>query len=798
MESFLKDLRFAVRSLLKRPALFAVATLSLAVGISANTTIFAAIDAYLVRPLPYPDADQIVQLWTTNQSKGWRRASSSIPDFHDLRAASRTTQLAAMTGGSFNLSGKDRAERVQGSRVSGSFFSVMGVPPLLGRAFTDADEQIGAGGSVVLSYDFWQRRFAGDRGILGQTLVFDGKPFSVIGIMPAEFKYPSNTTNVWTPLVQTGSERRDSRFIQMIGRVRKGTTHEAALGELRSIAARLASTYAEDAGTSVNVVRLHDAIYDEQFRRGATISMIAVMFVLLIACANVANLLLARATGRGRELALRTALGAGRTRLMRQLLTESVVLAVAGGIFGALLSIWGVNALVAIIPPDFARTETIALDGRALLFTMAISLGCGLLFGFAPALQATRANLNSALREGGRGGTVGVRHNRLGAALVIAEISLALVLLISAGLLIKGAIKLQQVDLGFDPRDVLTARVSLAEAQYPDSVAVAGLHQRMLAGLRDLPGIQEVGATTDLPFQGGSGTFYQIDGEAKAEPGREPVTQFRAITPGYLESMRIALVKGRPFAEQDRLASPFVVIVNETFARRHWPNGDALGRRVVLSTGGPREIVGIVRDSREFGPGDDPPVMLYVPALQRTQRNLAYTVRSSLPPQALATAVRKAVATIDPTLPLYSVQTMTEVMEIDQRGNNIMPRLLGVFGGIALLLAVMGVYGVMSYSVSQRTQEMGIRMALGAQGGDILRLVVRQGGTLALIGLVVGLGLAAGATRGLSFFLLGVSAYDPTVFAGVSLALAAAALTASVIPARRALKVDPLVALRSD
>ena len=798
METIARDLRFAVRSLLKRPALFAVATLSLALGISANTTIFAAIDAYLLRPLPYPDADQLLQVWTTNAPRGWQRASTSFPDYLDLREASHTTSMAALTGGSFNMSGRDRPERLNGTRVTSNFFSVLRVAPLAGRTFRPEEDQAGSAGVAVLSYAFWKRRFASDRSIVGQTLILDGSSYLVIGIMPEDFKYPSLSTDLWTPLTHTATEPRTSRYLSVVARLRDGSSINAARTELGSIAARVAKTYPENVGNGVNVVPLMDAIYGEEFHRGATISMVAVVFVLLIACANVANLLLARATGRARELALRTAIGASRWRLVRQLLTESVVLAVCGGVLGTVLSIWGVRAFIAIIPPNFSRTEMIALNGRALAFTLAISVACGILFGLAPAIQSTRANINAALREGGRGGTMGIRRNRLGATLVIAEISLALVLLISAGLLIKGSVRLQRVDLGFEPAGVLTARVSLPTAQYPDSEKIALFHVALLERLRTLGGVQSVGATTDLPIEGSSGTSYHIDGEPTPEAGKEPISGYKAITPGYLAAMRIPLAAGRDLTDQDRTGSPLVVLVSEAFARRHWPNGSALGKRVVMGAVGPREIVGVVRDTRDYGPGEEPPPLIYTPALQRAQRNLAYTIRSTLPPNVVAAAVRGEVAKVDPTMPLYSVETMPEVLARRLQEESIMPRLLGVFGAVALVLAIMGVYGVMSYSVSQRTQEMGVRMALGAQRQDILRLVLRQGGLLALTGVGLGLMLSVATTRSLASFLLGVSAYDPAIFAGVTIALGLAALVASFVPARRALRVDPLVALRAD
>jgi putative ABC transport system permease protein len=520
--------------------------------------------------------------------------------------------------------------------------------------------------------------------------------------------------------------------------------------------------------------------------------------VLLIACANVANLLLARATGRARELALRTAIGASRTRLVRQLLTESVVLALAGGVLGVLLSIAGIKGLMTIIPPDFYRSDTVSLDGRALLFTFAIAVGSGILFGLAPAFAAT-GQLGQALREGGRSSSMGLRRNRLGSSFVVAEMALALVLLICAGLLIKGAIRYQTVDLGFDPRNLLTLRVSLPETQYVDSIKSAAFHEEFLRRLAGIPGVQAVGGATNLPMDGGSGTYYWVDGEPKPEEGKTLVSQYRGTTPGYFATMRIPLVRGRDFTERDRIDAPLVVLVNEAFARRHWKGNpsQAIGRRIVVSDK-PREIVGVVKDARDFGPDDDTPTMFYIPSLQRGHRNLTYALRSSREAGGLADAVRAELAGMDGSLPVYAVRTMGEIIRSEQRGDMIMPKLLTAFGAIALFLAVIGVYGVMAYTVNQRTQEVGIRMALGAQRRDILGMVVRQGLTLAGIGLGIGLLMSLGATRGLSSFLLGVSALDPVVFLGVTSALAAAAIAASLGPARRAMKVDPLVALRYD
>jgi putative ABC transport system permease protein len=798
MDSLLRDLRFALRALLKHRTVFAVAVVSLSLGIAANTTIFAAIDAYLIRPLPVPDADRIVQVWSTNLERGWRQSSTSPPDYLDWVRESRTMDLAAVTGGSSNLAAPgDRAERVVGARVTPSYFRVFAFRPVVGRVFLEEEARKGNDRSVILSHQFWQRRFAGAPDVVGRTLLLNGESHTVVGVMPPGMKFPWADVEIWTPLTFDGTEKRADNYLTVVGKLRPGASVARARAELQAIAKRLAAAYpADNRGKGANVIPIAEEIYDDTFRQGATVSMVAVVFVLLIACANVANLLLARATGRARELALRTAIGASRTQLVRQLLTESVVLALAGGVLGVLLAIAGIKGLVSIIPPDFYRTDTIALDGRALVFTLGISVASGIVFGLAPAFAAT-GELGQALREGGRSASMGLRRNRLGSSFVVAEMALALVLLISAGLLIKAAIRYQTVDLGFDPNNLLTLRVSLPESQYRDSIKSAAFQEELLRRLRAIPGVQGVGATTNLPLEGGSGTYYWIETEPKPEEGKAPTSQYRGTSPGYFATMRIPLVRGRDFTERDRVDAPLVVLVNQAFVRRHW-KGDArtaIGRRIVVSNL-PRQIVGVVKDARDFGPEDDTPPMFYIPSLQRGYRNLTYALRSSRDPGGLADAVRAELAAIDASLPAYAVRTMREIIGEQQRENMIMPKLLTVFGAIALFLAVIGVYGVMAYTVTQRTQEVGIRMALGAQRADILRMVVRQGLTLAAVGLVIGLLLSFGATRALSAFLLGVSAFDPAVFVGVTSALGAAAAAASWGPARRAMKVDPLVALR--
>jgi putative ABC transport system permease protein len=801
MDQLLRDLRFALRSLLKRPALFGIATISLALGISANTTIFAAINGFMLTPLPYPDANRILQVWTTNPSRGWTRASTSIPDYLDWKRESKSMDIAAFNGGSYNLAEEDRPERVQGSRVTPSFFKVMGTPPLAGRTFAAEEELPGAAKVVVIGNAFWKRRFAGDPSTVGKVVKLNGEPFTVIGIMPEKFRFPDLTTDIWTPLVHDGTEKRVNRAVKVVAHLRPGFDKGTADGELATIASRLAKQFDEDKGISASAQTLQQAILGDGFNRGAAVSTVAVVFVLLIACANVANLLLARATGRARELALRTAVGASRGRLIRQLLTESIVLALAGGVLGAILSIWGIKALVSIFPPDLPGAENVVLNGRALAYTLGISIFAGIVFGVAPALSATKAGISNVLREGGRSGTMSLHRNRLGASLVVTEIALALVLLISAGLLIKGAILTQTLDLGFEPDNVLTMRLTLPANQYADTTRVLALQDELLARLRAVPGVASAGATSILPTQGGSGTSYAIEGQPKPEADKMPVSQYRVIMPGYLKTMRFRLARGREFTDGDQFHGADAMLVNESFAKKNWPKDDAIGKRVIIQTAAgstPCEIVGIVGDVHEFGPDSPVPDMMYLAAHQRPQRTLAIVMRSTIDPATLANAARTQLAGIDRTIPAYAVQTMREILVQGQKGDMIMPRLLAVFGGIALLLAVVGVYGVMSYSVNQRTQEVGIRMALGAEGGDIVRLVLRQGATLAVAGLVIGLGVALLTTRTLSFFLQGVSAFDPTVFVGVSAALTGAAMVASFIPALRAVRVDPLVALRHD
>lgn len=797
MDTLLQDAKYAFRSLRRSPGLFAVAALSLALGIAVNVTIFAGVDLVLIRPVDYPNTDRMVQIWSDNKERGWENSSTSLPDFVDWRRESKTVTLAAYTGGSYNMADGDRPERVGGVRVSPNFFSLFGISPARGRFFREEEEQPGRGKVVVLSDAFWRNHFGADSQVVGRSIRLDGEPYTIVGLLPASFRF-ENGNDLYTPLEVPTDAARGSRYLAVIGLLRPGASVDAANSELGEMAKRLASLYpATNLGMGVHAVTLLDEIVDSTARQAGTICLVAVFFVLLIACSNVANLLLSRSAARNREIAVRSALGAARVRLVRQLLTESLFLAIAGGALGLVLSIFGVRWLGTIIPSDVPGVDRLGLDARILAYGFLIILAAGIIAGVAPALQVTRGSLTEPLKDGGRGGSMGLKHGRLRASLVVVEMALALVLLISAGLLIKASLRLQAVELGFAPENALTFAVSLDQRQYPDTTKALALQDELLRRLSTLSGVTGAAAVTQLPMAGGNGTYYYVEGETIPEEGRRPILQYRTASAGYPEVMKIGLTRGRDFSPQDRVGTTRVILINETLANRHWPKGDPLGHRLVF-TSGAYEIVGVVKDVREFGPDDPPPPLAYFAATQYFARSLRYVLRTSGDPTTLTPRAREEVAAVARDLPPYAVQTLQQVVNDQTQGDQIMPKLLGVFGAIALLLSLIGVYGVMAYSVSQRTQELGIRRALGAEGGDIVRLVVRQAALLAAIGGGIGLAISFAATSALSAFLFGVSAFDPVVFSGVTLALVGAVVIASLVPARRATRVDPLVALRAE
>jgi predicted permease len=797
MDTLRQDIKYAFRSLRQAPGVFAVAALSLALGVAVNVTIFAGVDILLLRPLDYPNHSRLVQVWSDNKERGWDQSNTSLPDFVDWRKEGTTLSLAAYGGGSYNMADGDRPERVSGPRVSPNFFNLLGVSPALGRFFHPEEETPGRGRVIVLTDPFWRNRFAADSGIVGKQIRLDGVEFTVIGVLPRGFRF-GGQSDIYTPLEILPDASRENHSYEVIGLLKEGASLDRANTELASISSRLAALYpTSNLGMGAHALMLQDEVVEETPRQAGVICMVAVTFVLLIACANVANLLLSRAAGRNRELAVRSALGAARGRLIRQMLTESLILAAAGGALGLLLSIAGIKWFATLIPADFPRVENLGLDTRVLVYGFLIILAAGVLAGIAPAFQVTRGSLTEPLKDGGRGGSMGLKHGRLRASLVVAEISLALVLLISAGLLVKASLQLQYTPLGFAPDHALTFAVSLSEREYPDTSQVVTVQEALQARLAAIPGVTAVGAVTRLPMAGGTGTFYYVEGEPIPEEGRRPVLQYRTASAGYLSAMKISLAKGRELTAADRMGAPKVTVINETLSKRHWPNGDALGHRLVFRSGA-YEIVGVVKDVREFGPDDPPPPLAYFSSTQYVARSLRYVVRTTGDPAGIVAATREEVASVERDLPAYDIQSLQAHIDNQLQGDMIMPKLLALFGAIALLLAVIGVYGVMAYSVSQRTQELGIRRALGAEGRDIVRLVLRQGALLAGLGAVIGVALAFAATRSLSAFLFGVSAFDPLVFGGVTAALVGAAVIASLVPARRATRVDPLVALRAD
>jgi putative ABC transport system permease protein len=773
----------------------AAATLSLALGIGANVTIFSAADVFLFRPLPYEEADRLLYVFSSVPDRGWTDNVNSIPDFLDFRQESRTMDVASMRGRDYNLSGGDRPERIEGVRVSWNFFRVLRVRPALGRTFLSEEEQDGQHRVAIISDGLWRRRFGAEASIIGQIILLDGESFTVVGVLPPKFWYGRRTTEIWTPFGITGEEDRGSHFLHSFARLEPNATVEQANAEIKAVAYRLAEAYPEsNEGWSAGVKSLHDEVFPIEFQMGSLISSVAVAFVLLIACFNVANLMLTRVAERGREIALRGALGAGRGRIVRQFLTEAMIVSFLGGVAGLALSVAGIRGFVSIMPAWFPRADEIGLDGRVLLFAVVVTVLSGIIFGTAPALQCARTNLTESLKEGGRG-NVGSRGDRLRKALVVSEVSLALALLVASALLVKGFLRLQTTDYGWDEENLLTFRIALPDKEYPNDEAVSGFYRDAVHRLASLPGIESVGGSSILPMRGESNTYYDIPGQEAASLTERPVVSFRFVLPGYFRTMKIPLVRGRPLDDRDLPDTSQVIVVNEALVERHWPDEDPIGKQIKFWDE-TREIVGVVRDTLDVG--NEPRPMAFMSVFQNSRNSMNFVVRTSGNTSLVAEPVRAEVLALDPNLPIYAVSTMVEIMRESMGGSTIMAKIMSVLGGIALVLSIVGVYGVMAYSISQRTQEMGIRMALGARRKDVLAMIVRQGTKLAIIGVAVGLLIAAAVAQSLSIFLFGVSPYDPPVFGGVTITLLLCGLVATYLPARRATRVDPVEALRHE
>ena len=793
------DLVYALRMMNKHRLFTCVVVLALGLGIGANTAIFSVINAVVLRPLPYRDAERLVTI-LHDGSKPVAPAN-----YFDLAQQSQSFEsVAAAQWWEPDLTGLDEPEHLRGLQLTAQMFQVLGVTPALGRTFNPDEDQPGRERVVVLSNRLWQRRFAGDANVLGRQVTLNGEGYTVIGVMPPEFQFaPFWATNaeLWSPL-NLGSRATDrgGQSLRVFGRLKPAATRAEAQSEVATIFRRLEQEYPQtNKGLGLTVEALHEQVVGKT-RPVLLILFGAVCFVLLIACANVANLMMARATSRQKEIALRTALGASSARIARQLLTESLLLAFFGGVFGLLLSIAGMRVLLALGPNSLPRLDTIRLDPTTLSFTLGISIITGLLFGLAPVLQTRRWNWQESLNESTRGSSAGRGRVNARRLLVISEVALALMLLVGGGLMVRSFARLRAVDPGFTPDKLLTMTVSLSGSAHNTAPKRVAFFNELLQRINSVPGVQSASAINHLPLAGDMWTVpFTIEGRPLPAPGEKQGAVYRLVRPEYFRTMGATLLKGRDFTAYDNETSPPVAIINEPFARRHWPNEDPLGKRILVSQNDnvPREVVGVVKALKQDQWTTEPDLEMYLPHLQSPfPRALTLVVRSNGDPTTLVGAVENQVWSIDKNLPISDIKTMQEVVSgsIEQHRFNLF--LLGLFAFVALVLAVVGIYGVMSESVTSRTREIGVRMALGAQRADVLRMIVRQGMSLAVIGIVIGLAGAYWVTQFMSKLLYEVSPTDSATFLLIPLALALVVLGACLIPARRATKVDPLVALR--
>jgi putative ABC transport system permease protein len=800
--------------LLKSPGVSIIATIALALGIGANTAIFSVVNAVLLRPLPFPNPDSLFAVFETDQRRGYQSGSHSYPNFFDLRAQNTVFErVASYYSSDYIMTGRGEPARLQGAVVTADLFPLLGVAPAHGRTFTaEEDKPSESGRVVILSDALFRRRFNSDPSILNQTITLAGRPFTVVGVMPPDFEFPiqNEPVDLWTTIAGDAAGKspvtaqRGAHFLRVIARLKPGVAREQAQSELTAIGARLAQQY-PDQNTNKSL-RLESALAAMvgDVRPALLILLGAVACVLLIACANVANLLLARATSRHKEMAIRAALGASRMRVIRQLLTESVLLSLAGGGVGLLLAVWWSDLLIALGKDDIPRAVQVAIDWRVLGFTLGVSVLTGLIFGLVPAFHSSRGGLIESLKEGGRGTGEGARRNPVRSVLVVTELAIAVVLLVCAGLLIQSLWRLQRVNSGLQPQNVLTFNLGLPEVKY-NYAKQSQFWADLKARLETAPGVQSASSIFPLPLNGDRFSIsFQIDGRPVPEKD-EPSADFFTAGIGYFRTMGIPIVKGRDFDQNDRHGSTPVIIITETFARQYFPNEDPIGKRIHPGISSiddeestMREIVGVAGDVRNRSLNAEPRAAYYVPQTQVPFSQMVMVVKTNSEPRSFIPAATKEVAAMDADLPLFGVKTMDEYLSASVAAPRFNTTLLSIFAAVALVLTVVGLYGVMSYSVAQRTNEIGIRIALGAQGRDVLLMIVKQGSKLILIGLAIGLFGAYAVTRLVASLLIGVTAKDPFTFAAVAVLLALVALLACYVPAWRATKVDPMEALRCE
>ena len=805
MNTLWQDIRFAVRMLRKNWSVSAIVVVVLALGIGANTSIFSVVNAALLRPLPYADPDKLVRL--SEDSPNVPQMSISYPNLLDWREQNKVfSGIAGMQFRSLNLTGVDDPERLAGRGVSAEFFDLLGVKPAMGRSFSPSEDRAGATPVCIISYGLWQRRFGSDPAIVNKPVTLSGTIYTVIGVLPESYVF-GTPTDVFVPIglrADEMKERGSHPGIYAIARLKPGVTVEAARADLIAMAQRISEQYGMK-GNSATLTPLREAFVGD-IRTTLLILLGAVGFVLAIACANVANLLLARAATRNKEMAIRTALGAGRFRIIRQLLTESMLLALVGGVMGLLLALWGMDLLRTAGTDSLPTTAVIKLDGRVLIFTLGVSLLTGIVFGLAPALGSVKTDLHDTLKEGGRSSTAGGRRHWLRSTLVVAEVALSLVLLVGAGLLIKSFLRILDTDPGFKPHNLLTMQLAL-NAKKDEGGKVLNFFNDLNGRIAGLPGVETAAFSNGIPLGPTSDTSFAIVGRPKAEPGKQPQTMLYITSPDYLRAMGIRLIKGRFFTLQDTQKSPRVAVIDETFARQQFPNEEPLGHYLAGDgkTNPDAEIVGVVAHVKHFGLDAEERVQpqMYFPFNQAPNDMLPFMaprmnliVRTTGNPVSLTAAVRHEVQALEPNQPVYNVSTMERTIDQSLVTQRLSMTLLAILASLALILAAVGIYGVMSYTVSQRTHEIGIRLAIGAQPRDVFRMVLGHGMTLTLIGVVIGLMGAFGLTRLMTRMLFGVEPTDPTTFGGIAILLVGVALVACYLPGRRATRVDPLVALR--